>query len=64
MVNDNTILKKIKPNFGCQQKQHTSVSYINDEAQFYERVTIVRLVFNVSSIEHVKKDGKILCLPK
>ena len=65
-VNDNTILKEINPTFEHQQKQCTfvSVSYADNEAQLYERVNYVGLVFKVSSIEHIEKDGKCLHLQK
>ena len=60
IVNDNTILKEIKPTFGRQQKQYTSVSvnYINNEAQLHDRANVV---FIISSIE---QGGKILRLRK
>lgn len=61
IVNDTIIWKEIKSNFGRQQKQ---VSYINNEAQLYERINVAGLVFNDSSIEHAVKDGKISRLRK
>ena len=60
------LLKEVKSTFERQQKQLTFalITYINNEAQLYERFNVVELVFNLSSIEHVEKDGKILCLWK
>ena len=65
-VNDNTILKEINPTFEHHQKQNTfaSVNYIDNEAQLCERVNYVGLVFKISSIEHIEKDGKTLHLQK
>ena len=61
IVNDTIIWKEIKSNFGRQQKQ---VSYINNEAQLYERINVAGLVFNDSSIEPAVKDAKISRLRK
>ena len=46
IVNGNTILKKVKSTFERQQKQRTFVliTYINNEAQLYERFNVVGLV--------------------
>ena len=46
IVNDNTILKKVKSTFERQQKQRTFIliTYINNEAQLYERFNVVGLV--------------------
>lgn len=65
MIDDNT-LKESKTVFVRRNKQRefVTVSHVNNDAQIFDIVALVALVFNVSQIQIVEKDGEIIRLWK
>ena len=65
MIDDNT-LKESKTVFVRRNKQRefVTVSHVNNDAQIFDTVALVALVFNVSQIQIVEKDGEIILLWK
>lgn len=60
MIKDNT-LKESKTVFVRRNKQRelVTVSHVNNDAQIFDIVALLALVFNVSQIQIVEKDGEI-----
>ena len=65
MIKDNT-LKESKTVFVRRNKQRefVTVSHVNNDAQIFDIMALLALVFNVSQIQIVEKDGEVIPLWK
>ena len=61
---DGNTLKESKTVFVRRNKQRefVTVSHVNNDAQIFDIVALLALVFNVSQIQIVEKDGEVIPL--